>query len=364
MDPIRPDYAGASVVNLIAALEGRMESDWLPAPMQDAEAVVLLVIDGLGWTAIDEHRNELPMISSMAGHAITTVVPSTTGAALTSITTGLPPAQHGMIGYRMRVEGGILNVLRWKLAGQPVAPQPVDIQPHRAFGGRRIPVVTRTEFANGGFTGAHMRGMPVHGWRTASTLIQHCRVLIEKGERLVYAYYDGVDQVAHTQGLHDRYFEAELSATDGLVTQLIHELPRRAVVLITSDHGQIHFGLEGWRGLEPLQGLVSAYAGDGRFRSLFALPGAFEELLAAAREHYDDVAWVFTRDQLCDEGWLGPKAPSKAVRRRLGDVVLAAREPIAFIDPTHQREVGMQAGHGSLTPDEMLVPLIAARGLA
>ena len=351
-------------MNLLAALDGRVAADWIPDVMEGAEAVVLLVIDGLGWTAIEEHRDKVPMISSMQGKAITKVVPSTTGEDLTSITTGLAPAQHGMIGYRMRVDGGILNVLRWKLAGQPVAPEPVDIQPHRAFGGRRVPVVTRTEFANGGFTGAHMRGSPILGWRTPSTLVQHCRTLIERGERLVYAYYDGVDQVAHTQGIHDRYFEAELGATDAIVTQVVHELPRRAAVLITSDHGQVHFGWEGWRRLDPLQGLVSAYAGDGRFRSLFALPGAFDELVAAAREHYDDVAWVFTRDQLCDEGWLGPTPPSRAVRRRLGDVVLAAREPVAFIDPTHQREAGMQAGHGSLTPDEMLVPLIAERGRA
>lgn len=364
MDPIRPDYEGASVVNVVGALQGGSRLDWVPAVVEGAESIVLLVLDGLGWMALDEHRARLPMITSMQGQAVTTVVPSTTGAALTSITTGLAPAQHGVVGYRMRVEGGILNVLRWKLAGEPRAPEPVDVQPHRAFGGAQVPVVTRQEFSNGGFTGAHMRGSPIHGWRTASTLVEHCRVLVERGERLVYAYYDGVDQVAHTQGIHDRYFEAELEATDRIVTELVHELPSRVALVITSDHGQVHFGLEGWRSLDPLAGLVAAYAGDGRFRSLHARPGAGGELLAAAREHYDDVAWVFTREQLCEDGWLGPQPPSRAVRRRIGDVVLAAREPVAFADPTHQRETGMLAGHGSLTPDEMLVPLLAERGRA
>lgn len=364
MDPIRPDYSGASITNLVSSLMGRTHAAWVPEVLADSEAIVLLVLDGLGWSALEEHREQVPMITSMQGRAITTVVPSTTGAALTSLTTGLAPAQHGVVGYRMRVDGGVLNVLRWKLAGQVRTPEPVDVQPHPAFGGVRVPVVTRQEFSNGGFTGAHMRGAPLHGWRAPSTLVEHCRVLVERGERFVYAYYDGVDQVAHTQGVNDRYFEAELGATDRLVTQLVHELPRRAALVVTSDHGQVHFGLDGWRSLDALAGLVAVYAGDGRFRSLHCRPGAFEELQAAARELFDDVAWVFTRDQLCDEGWLGPKPPSNAVRRRLGDVVLAAREPVAFVDPTHQREAGMLAGHGSLTPDEMMVPLLAERGRA
>lgn len=362
MDPIRPDYAGASVTNVIAALDGRLAVDWLPDAVPDAQSIVLLVVDGLGWTALEEHREQLPLLSSMPGRAITTVVPSTTGAALTSITTGLAPAQHGVVGYRIRVDGGILNVLRWKLAGEPKAPEPVDIQPHRSFGGRHIPVVTRQEFSNGGFTGAHMRGSPIFGWRTASTLVEHCRVLVEEGEPFVYAYYDGVDQVAHAQGINDRYFEAELSATDRIVTQLLHELPSSTALVVTSDHGQVHFGVDGWRSLDAVTGLVSGYGGDGRFRSLYAKSGAADELFAAAREHFDDLAWVFTREQLCNEQWLGPEPPSRNVRRRIGDVVLAAREPVAFADPTHQRETGMQAGHGSLTPDEMLVPLLADRG--
>ena len=126
----------------------------------------------------------------------------------------------------------------------------------------------------------------------------------------------------------------------------------------------MHFGEDGWRSLAPLAGLVADYGGDGRFRSLHAAPGGAAALLSASREHFDDVAWVLSREQLCDEGWLGPEPPSRNVRRRVGDVVLAAREPVAFVDPTHQRETGMLAGHGSVTPDEMLVPLLADRGRA
>jgi hypothetical protein len=48
----------------------------------------------------------------------------------------------------------------------------------------------------------------------------------------------------------------------------------------------------------------------------------------------------------------------------LGDVVLAAREPVAFIDPALPGEANLRSAHGSLTAGEMLVPLLGARGTA
>lgn len=363
MDPVRPDYRGASTAGLLAVLFGGAEASWVPTAVAGARTVVLLVLDGLGWTAVEQHRDRVPTIAGLEGSAITTVVPSTTGSALTSITTGLPPSRHGVVGYRMRVGEGVLNVLRWEVQGAP-PPPPVDVQPHRVFAGRPVPVVTRWEFAGGGFTGAHLRGARVVGWRTTSGLVEHCRRLAAAGERFVFAYYDGVDQVAHAHGLEDGFFAAELQATDRLVADLLGALPGDVALVVTSDHGQVHFGHEGWRRLDGLGPLVDAYGGDGRFRYLYARPGAARELLGAAREQFDDVAWVLSRAQLCDEGWLGTEPPSRAVRRRVGDVVLAAREPVAFVDPRHLVETGMRAGHGSLTPDEMLVPLLAARGRA
>jgi hypothetical protein len=48
----------------------------------------------------------------------------------------------------------------------------------------------------------------------------------------------------------------------------------------------------------------------------------------------------------------------------VGDVVLAAREPVAFVDPTLPQETKLLGMHGSLTPDEMYVPLLGGRGRA
>ena len=59
-----------------------------------------------------------PTIAAMAGGAITTVAPSTTATALSSITTGLTPGEHGLIGYRIVLGGEVVNVLQWAAEGQ------------------------------------------------------------------------------------------------------------------------------------------------------------------------------------------------------------------------------------------------------
>jgi predicted AlkP superfamily pyrophosphatase or phosphodiesterase len=327
-----------------------------------ASSVVVLLLDGLGWDALRDRPAALPRLASLAGGPITTVVPSTTASALTSLSTGLAPSQHGVVGFRMRIEGGVLNVLRWRRDDGRHAPDPFSVQRHAVFAGRPVPVVTKAEFSTTGFTEAHLRGVRFVGWREVSTLVEHTRRLVEDGERFVYAYYPGVDSVAHQYGLHDGYYEAELRFADELVEALLDALPERCALVVTSDHGQVHFGPEGWVELHDVAPLVDAYAGDGRFRYLYARRGAVNELCAQARREYGDQAWVWSREQLLDEGWLGPGPVSGSIRRRIGDVVLAARERVAFVDPTFPGETGLLAGHGSVTPDEMLVPFVAGRG--
>ena len=107
--------------------------------------------------------------------------------------------------------------------------------------------------------------------------------------------------------------------------------------------------------------MVDVMAGDGRFRYLYARPGSAKDLAAAARDLLGEHAWVRTRGELLDDGWLGTGATG-TIPGRIGDVVLASRDASAFVDPALAVEVRLRSGHGSLTADEMYVPLVAAPG--
>jgi hypothetical protein len=360
---LKPVYSGPNVTGVVPALLGVRPAEWMPAPVAGARASVLLVLDGLGWQAFERFPAALPELRACSGGPVTTVAPSTTPAALTSITTGLPPSRHGITGFRIRHERGVLNAVRWQLAGGGHAPDPAHVQPERPFCGQVVPVVTKAAFRTTGFTGAHMRGAQFHGWQTPSVLVEQVRALVAEGAPFVYAYYSGVDEVAHSHGLESAYYPAELAAADRLVGALLDAIPDDVVLVVTADHGQVQIAPGGWRSLAELHPMVEAYAGDGRFRHLHAKPGRAAELRDAAEALHGRDAWIFRREQLLDEGWLGPD-PVPAVYRRVGDVVLASRHEVGFIDPTLPHEAELLGAHGSITPAEMQVPLVAARGRA
>jgi hypothetical protein len=359
-EPVRPVYDGPGLASLVPALLGIDDGSWLPEPVRDARTVMLLVADGLGWDAVSATPSPLPTLAGFVGGSITSVAPSTTAAALTSISTGTAPSEHGLLGYRIRVDGRILNALSWHYDGNR-PPDPAMVQRRDPFRNRSVPILTKSEFRRTGFTEAHLRGGQFFGWRAVSELVEHARRLAAAGERFIYSYYPGVDEVAHAHGLLDGYYAAELAYVDRLVGDLLDVLPSSAALLVTADHGQVHLEPEGWLQLGPFGDLVDACSGDGRFRYLHARRGAAAELVAAAGEEHGAHAWVRSREALLDEGWLGPP-PSGQILGRVGDVVIAPHEPIAVVDPLLPREAGLRSAHGSLTAAEMHVPLVAARG--
>lgn len=361
--PVLPHYGNGCIDGVVPALLRGEANDWLPEPVKGSRCVVMLVLDGLGSAIIDENRSLLPELAAMDGGSITTVVPSTTATALTSLTTGLSPAEHGIVGYRQRAEGEVLNTLLWRTDSGRRPPEPFMVQRHTPFLGREVPVVTRSEFLTTGFTDVHLRGAPFMGWSTIAVLVEQCRALAAERRQLIYSYYPGVDTVAHEFGLHGPYFLAEISFADELVGRLLDVLSPDVTLLVTADHGQVHVG-EGWLGLEPLGDLVASCSGEGRFRWVTAPRGGAAALSEAARERFGGDAWVMERDELLEGGWLGPKPASSNVRRRLGDVVLAAKGTAAFVDPQLPGEANLVGAHGSFTAAEMYVPLLAARGRA
>ncbi|MDP1819530.1 MAG: alkaline phosphatase family protein [Acidimicrobiales bacterium] len=360
-DLVLPSYEGPCITNVVPALlhPPADAPAWLPAAALDADRVVLLVIDGLGWTQLTDRRALTPTLASLQGGPITTVAPSTTATALTSITTGLPPGEHGVVGYRMAVHGEVLNVLRWSTATGDARQSipPAKIQPHAAFGGQRPPVVTRAEFETSGFTGAHLDQTRFTGYRTLGTFVAEVARLAAASEPLVYAYYEGLDKVSHEYGLGEQYDE-ELRWIDHLVARLLDALPAGTVLLTTADHGQVEVGDHVVELPGDVLTHVAMQSGEGRFRWLHARSGRAAALLEATHGLFAEQAWVRTRAEVVDEGWYGPVV-TEAAAGRLGDVLLAARADVAFHDPNDTGPSQLVGRHGSVTEDEMLVPLLA-----
>lgn len=355
-----PDYSGACISNVVPLLvdPGDTTPVWMPADAVEASQVVLLVVDGLGWEQLRDRSSIAPTLSAMTGGPIDSVCPTTTSTALTSITTGLPPGEHGVVGYRVATDTGVLNVLRWSVGGRDVraVEPPEKVQSHDVFGAQRPAVVTRADFRQTGFTRAHLDGVRFRGYRALSSLVTEVGIAGRQHEPFTYAYYDSLDSVAHEYGLGEHY-DAEIAAIDSLVDRILAVLPSGAALVITADHGQVEVGDRVIELHPDVVSLCSMQSGEGRFRWLHARPGRQTELLEAARRHHADTGWVVSCDEVIDGGWFGPRV-SDAARARLGDVALVARDDVAYFDADDTGPYKLIGRHGSLTAAEVRVPLL------
>jgi len=354
-----PDYQGACVSNITPALlEHRVLGEgWIPDQVLDATQVVVLLIDGLGWNQLVARQHLAPVLSSCEGQAITTVAPSTTAAALTSFTTGTPPGEHGLVGYKIRTGGETLNALRWTTeqgdARTRVVPSELQVVP--PFGNRNPVTVNPQGFARSGFTMAHLTGSRFRGYGTISTLIYEISLAVSEGERFVYAYYDGLDRVGHERG-HGAAFDAEYAFVDRLVGEVRSNLPDNVALVVTADHGQVDTGDNVKHVAPSVMRRTSALSGEARFVWLHAKAGAQQQLFEAAVESHSDDAWVLSLDQVIDQRLLGGRVTPEALGR-LGDVALIAKSSVALVDPAAPASI-LLGRHGSLTADEIYVPLL------
>ncbi|MBU3703426.1 MAG: PglZ domain-containing protein [Ilumatobacteraceae bacterium] len=365
--PVLPRYGNGSLVDVMPwVLRGALGPagaaidvpDWMVPHDTTVERRVVLLIDGLGWNQLRARASLAPTLSALAGSVITSVAPTTTATALTSLSTGTCPGEHGIVGYRMDMGSSVMNTLRWgdERGDLRRVHAPSDVQPCPPFMGVRVPVVSKAELEDTGFTAAHLRGSLPAGWRVASSIPVIVSDLLSQGEPLVYAYYDGLDKVAHERGF-GAYYDAEIRACDRLVSDLIAALPSGTALYVTADHGQVQVG-DNTITLPPqVMRMVRRQSGEGRFRWLHAVSGAERELLDTCNDLFGDLAWVVSRQRIIDESWFGPVVRPPALRR-LGDVALVPFADVSFDDPADGGHFVLQCRHGSMTAAEVEVPLL------
>lgn len=353
-----PTYDDRCVTAVAPALLAGVEADLVSDAVAAARTVVLLVVDGLGWHQLRRHRSFAPSLAaaSDATPPITTVAPSTTAAALTSLATGAAPGEHGLVGYRIATPLGLLNALRWRAGGRDVRAElpPEELQPVEPFCGQPAAVVTRAQFRHSGFSGAHLRGGTFWGCHDLPGFIAAVRGAVDEGFGFVFAYHDTVDKIAHEFGLGERYRSA-LAETERLAAALRDVLPDDTPLMVTADHGVVEV-LEPPVMVDPeVVALTEGWSGEARLLWLHACTGAESEL-AAACERYAGIAEIAPVEQVLDEQWLGRHVTVTA-RGRLGDVALVPRGLQAFTMPDEdQPQHALIGRHGGLTAEEMLVP--------
>lgn len=401
-----PDYDGGGLVNLattVLDLCGAWDPSYLP-PLRDLDPalrdgvkqVVVVLADGLGYDQLLRlaAAGDLPFLATILERArehdhaqlinATTIFPSTTAAAITTMNTARTPQEHGNLAYYLWLEefGHIAQMLRWGPAATKRGSffDDASVDP-RAFvrvpsihgilrdHGVRSYLIEPEVFRSEAMTRMYAPEAEFVGYVLPTTMGVRLGQLLDerpwgRAPAYVYAYWSGVDAVAHRYGPRGPEHAAEAASLDtNLGRALSGRSPGDTLVILTADHGLAAvdpaklIDLEADSGLRAL--LRNPIAGEPRVAFLHTdVP---DRVRAHLERVYPGTFFLFDRDEAIEAGLFG-RGDATAARARVGEVLAMVGDDRGASIVRVDGEVGLQRGsHGGMTPDEMRIPVLLWR---
>jgi len=381
---LQPDYSGGGIVNLtsslIRALGGEPPPLYPPASLLDgdaldeAEAVVLLVVDGLGYEYLTRRGAGGLLCRHLAG-ALTSVFPSTTASAITTFLTGTAPQQHGLTGWFMYFKeiGGVAAVLPFTWRGG-ASLRASGIEPRTLFD--RPPIFDRIgvpsclvipkHIAGSNFNLAHTGAARVLPY---GSLSQFVRAVVGAagaggGRRFIYTYWPEFDALAHEHGPDSRRVAVHFDQLQSAIARLVHQLRgTRTAVILTSDHGMIDSGPEHVVEVADhpslAQSLLLPLCGERRAAYCYVQPRLADQFEAYVRTELSPYADLFSSGDLLARGYFGLGPPHPRLADRIGHYTLLMKDRYVIKDWVAGERRHVQYGvHGGVSEQEMKVPLV------
>lgn len=394
---VAPAYHGWSLLNIPGGIQQLlglpagglpgMAPEILPANAEPAEGVIMLVLDGLGLYALQRCLGQgLGAIwQDLPGrlYPLTSICPSTTTAALSTLWTGAPTAGHGLAGYELwLMEYGVVANMVYlsptTFANDPgglsrSAFRPDSFLPVEALGTRlqeqgvKVYAFMHHSLARSGLSAMHLKQAAVIPYTTPADLSVKLRDLADSragsGEKYyAYIYWGALDEFGHIYGPSDERIGLEFDAFSraiGSVMQNIIEKRRGAVrFILTADHGMVSTPKRSEYDLRThpdfYKNLSIQPTGESRMMYLHARPGREQPLQRYFDDHWPGDFRIFPSDQLVERGLFGTGPHHPRLMDRLGTwIAIANGSGYLWWADKENRLIGR---HGGLLPEEMLVP--------
>jgi predicted AlkP superfamily pyrophosphatase or phosphodiesterase len=398
VEEVRPAYAGRSFADIPATVVRLLTGDGGPGIEQSAlgeldrrwRKIVLVVVDGFGWSAAERHADH-PFLKRVAADGVlaklTSQFPSTTSAHMTTLHTGMPVGESGIyewFQYEPALDRLIAPLLfsyagddrRETLRGSALDPAALypreSIYERLAAAEVAAHAVQHEAIADTTFSRATLRGAAVWPFTAGDGWVGEAVAASSSGPGYVVVYVDEVDAVGHEHGPDSHAHVAAATGVLDRLSKLAELLPAdgETLLLVTADHGQtrvhpattvyvneripelVHHLRRGGDG-RPL-----APAGSARDLFLHVLPGHLDDVEWLLEDLLGETAEVRPTHELMDEGVFGAAGPR--LRERIGEVVVLpkAGESVWWREPG-RFDMRFRGHHGGLSADEMLIPLAA-----
>ena len=399
---VLPSYDGYGLANISptilhhfgAKVDTPGLADEVVGPHLDgSRKVVHILLDACGYLllkrAIERERDHPIHALLKRGRMtpLTSVFPSTTAVALSTLHTGLPPVRHGITGYRMYLpDRGVLanmirlspesderprRLIRYRDGAQKLIGVPTI---HERLANVRVRSVCmlRKGIAWSGLSEIHCTGADVVPFVSAPDMFVTIRKMLAQGRparQCIWAYWDALDTIQHDYGVWQDEGEAEMrSFAWSLKTELldpVKALDEKVTVIFTADHGQVHVNASDVFELKSVgdvdRALRVPLAGTSRTGYLYTNDGQW---LKKLERKLGKRGWVIPSSTVLEAGLWGEGEHRPELAGRIGDQVMLMNDRrVSFYpyyegaDPIHQT----RGRHGGLHEDEMLTPFIIAK---
>lgn len=378
---LSPRYGTGSLSDVVPSVLSHLgvdsESDRLGLSLHGVQRVCMLVVDGLGSEQLAAHPAEAPFLTAHSATAITAGFPSTTATSLSSLGTGLPPGEHGVVGYLVALPGHkqLMNSLQWKLHGSGSSDDiPSELVPERfqptptAFeraqdSGIGVVHVGPTMQKGSGLTRASLRGAEFRpSFSLADSAAEATSALQSAGPTLVYAYHGDLDLVGHVRGPRSPAWRLHLRHVDLMAESIAERLPDDGALVVVADHGMVQIDRRFDYDETPgLRDGIRLLGGEPRMRYLYTREGSLDDVESTWKELLDGHFTLVRKDDAIARGWFGPTV-TPAAYDRIGDLLALAEDTSAVIRSQAESTASRLNGHhGSLTSAELMVPAIVVR---
>lgn len=361
---------------------------------EETNKIILLLIDGFGFNQWLRYYNDHEFFFKLSQEGnfspITTVFPSTTANAITTINTGLTPQEHALpewFVYFKEIDQ-IINTIHFKPLGSQKDDELLDmgVNPNILYNGKTFYQKLNEEniqtytfidesMANSIYSKIIFKGSTIESALNNSHLLMKLRKHLEKteGPAYYYIYLGNLDSVAHKYGPHTEEYKTELSLLNymlkkELIEKMKRKIAKETLIMVTSDHGQLNIDPKKTKYLNNSKKLQKNFkksqnnktilpTGSPRDIFLHIKPDKIQETYELLSKELGEKAKIMETKKAIKEGLFGTGKPKEEFYERAGDLLILPKgnHTIWYKHPSG-RAFDLLGFHGGLNSEEMLVP--------
>lgn len=385
-----PNYNDNSIVNLMSSILKKFGGKSIYSPLKildqselsDVNNIVLLVFDGLGYNFLEKHGTHTFMFKNLKGK-ITSVFPTTTASAMSCFYTGLAPQNHGVPAWYTYLKelGLISTILPMTIRGLDTPIINNNFKPEQLlevdslfdiFSIKRIQVLPE-EFHNSPYNVIHQGGSTgVRYYKSLQGFFQKILdTLKEKSNspRFILGYWPLIDGLSHVYGTDSDQTLRHLEDLDNSFQKFIDNLKKNdnddVRVIVTADHGltntipEHNYYLKNHPILQET--LTLPLSGEARTPFFYVRPSKVEQFENYIENNLSHAGVLHKSQDLINKGYFGKGTPHPRLFDRIGDYIFIMGDDYTLRDQLFSEEKNKAAhvaNHGSLSDEELYVPLI------